>query len=99
MTPLSTESYAVQFTMSASAHEKLRYVQSPARTPGAHPGDLAQVFERALDALIPQIEKQKLRGYVEPPPRRSRVSANPRRIPAHVKRAVWQRDEGRCARS
>jgi 5-methylcytosine-specific restriction endonuclease McrA len=93
VTPLSTESYAVQFTMSQGAREKLRYVQALLGHRVA-PGDLAQVFEQALDALIPQIEKQKFAATDRP--RRSHGSANPRRVPAHVKRAVWQRDEGRC---
>src|SRR5206468_12990618 len=29
--------------------------------------------------------------------RRWRSSANPRYIPAHLKRAVWERDRGQCA--
>ena len=58
MKPLSPQSYAVQFTLSKSAHEKLRYAQEllSHQVPS---GDLAQVIERALDALIPQLEKAK----------------------------------------
>ena len=94
VTPLSTESYAVQFTMSQSAHEKLRYVQALLGHRAA-PGDIAQVFEQALDALIPAIEKQKF-AATDRPRRSHRQSSDPRHIPAHVKRAVWQRDGGRC---
>jgi len=95
VTPLSTESYAVQFTMSQSAHEKLRYVQTLLGRRVA-PGDLAQVFEQALDALIPEIEKRRFAATVRPG-RGHRRSSDPRHIPAHVKRAVWQRDGGRCS--
>jgi 5-methylcytosine-specific restriction endonuclease McrA len=98
--PLSPQSYAVQFTMSRSAHEKLRYAQEllSHQVPS---GDLAQVFERALEALIPQLEKRRFAATSRPRPvgeRPSigRPSTNSRRIPAHVKRAVWRRDGGRC---
>ena len=58
-------------------------------------GELAEVFERALDALIERLERQKLAAT--PKRRRNhRPSANPRHIPAHVKRAVWERDGGQC---
>jgi 5-methylcytosine-specific restriction endonuclease McrA len=92
--PLGSQLFAVQFSLSRSAHDKLRYAQGLLghQVPS---GDIAQVFERALDALIPQLEKQKFAATARP--RRSqRPSANPRHIPAEVKRAVWERDEGQC---
>ena len=58
MKPLGPQSFAVQFTLSRSAHEKLRYAQELLGH-AVPSGDLAQVFERALDALIPQLEKGK----------------------------------------
>jgi len=56
--PLGPRCFAVQFTMSESAHDKLRYAQELLghQVPSA---DLAQVFERAIEALIPHLEKGK----------------------------------------
>ena len=107
----STKRFLVQFTMSEDAHAKLRYAQ--ALLSHAVPnGELAGVFERALDALIPTLETRKFGAL-----RRERIAARPseridaravrpvgrtassaqeRRIPRHIKRAVWKRDKGRC---
>jgi len=94
VTPLSTQSYAVQFTMSQGAREKLRYAQTllGRQVPA---GDIAHVFELALDALIPQLERRRFSATSRP--RRGQLrSSNPRYVPAHVQRAVWQRDQGQC---
>jgi hypothetical protein len=93
--PLSAQSFAVQFTLSRRAHEKLRYAQELLghQIPS---GDIAQVFERALDALIPRLEKQKFAATRGPRRPRCHSRTNPRYIPAEVKRAVWTRDQGRC---
>jgi len=94
--PLAPQRFAVQFTMSQSAHDKLRHVQELLGHQVAS-GDLAQIFERALDALIPQLEKRKFAATSTPRPRReAHPSDNARHIPAHVRRAVWKRDEGQC---
>ena len=55
---LSPQSFAVQFTLSRSAYDRLRYAQELLghQVPS---GDLAQRFERALEALIPQLERRK----------------------------------------
>ena len=92
--PLSAQSFEVRFTMSRSAHEKLHYAQELLghQVPS---GDIAQVFERALDVLIPRLEKAKFAATGKPRPCPGR-SSDPRHIPADVKRAVWKRDQGRC---
>jgi hypothetical protein len=61
----------------------------------SHPGaDTETVLEAALDLLLAERDKKK--GLVKTPrPSPARHSANPRHIPAEVKRAVWSRD-GRC---
>jgi len=93
--PLSAQRFSVQFTMSQVAHDKLRYVQEllSHQVPS---GDIAQVFERALDALIPELEKTKFSATDYPRRRASRRSENPRYVPADVRRAVWERDGGQC---
>jgi len=74
-------------------HDKLRYAQEllSHQIPS---GDLAHVLERALDALIPQLEQQKFGATSRPRP--GRTTAGVRHVPAEVKRAVWARDGGRC---
>jgi hypothetical protein len=91
--PLSAQSFLLQVTIPQSAHDKLRYIQ---RLLGhAVPtGDLAEVHERAYDALIAQLEKQKFAKASRRGPLRS--STDPRRIPTHVKGTVWERDGGQC---
>jgi 5-methylcytosine-specific restriction endonuclease McrA len=93
--PLSPMSFALQITIGKSTHDKLRYAQEllSHRLPS---GDIAQVFDRALDALVGQLEKRKFAATSRPRPRASRPSGRARHIPAHVKRAVWQRDRGQC---
>jgi 5-methylcytosine-specific restriction endonuclease McrA len=91
--PSAPHRYEVHFSMSDSAHDKLRYLQCLLgfETPS---GDLGQIFEDALDARIREVEKQKFTATDHP--RRSRGSSNPRHIPSDVKRAVWKRDGAQC---
>jgi 5-methylcytosine-specific restriction endonuclease McrA len=54
------------------------------------------VLKRVLDALIEKLERDKF-AATSHPRRCGRQSTNPRHIPAEVKRAVWERDQGQCA--
>jgi 5-methylcytosine-specific restriction endonuclease McrA len=56
---------------------------------------MAEVFERGLDALIEKLEKQKFAATDRPRSKTGKTTSK-RHIPAHIKRAVWQRDSGRC---
>jgi 5-methylcytosine-specific restriction endonuclease McrA len=60
-------------------------------------GDLALVLDRALDALLPQLETRKL-GSARPArrPQHRAPALGTRTVPAPVRRAVWERDGGRC---
>ena len=95
ITPLAPGRFGVQFTIGQAAHDKLRYAQALAShaVPG---GALADLFERALDAYIARLEKQKFAATSRPRPASQRPSANPRHVPAAVVREVCRRDEGRC---
>jgi hypothetical protein len=95
MTPLSPQRFALQMTVGQGTHDKLRYAQAllSHQIPS---GDMADVLDRALDALIGQLERRKFAATSEPRRRARRPTASPRHIPADVKRAVWQRDGGRC---
>jgi 5-methylcytosine-specific restriction endonuclease McrA len=61
-------------------------------------GEVAQVLDRALDALISKLETRKFGAVARrpPSPRRQRTSVRKRHVPAHVRRAVWERDHGQC---
>ena len=93
LAPLSLQRFALQLTMSRELHDKLRYAQSLLghQVPA---GDVASVLDRALDALIVQLEKRKFAATTRPRPPRSTLAG--RHVPAHVKRAVWERDGGQC---
>jgi 5-methylcytosine-specific restriction endonuclease McrA len=87
------ERYSLKVTIDKKTHQKLRYAQALLSHAVAR-GDIAQVLDRALEALILQLEKQKFGATTRP--RRARTSARKRYIPAYVRRAVWERDEGQC---
>src|SRR5688500_14443885 len=57
-------------------------------------GDLAQLFERALDEVINQ-ELNRRTGAGKPRKRRD-LRPNSRHIPVEVARLVWERDARRC---
>jgi hypothetical protein len=59
-------------------------------------GDIAQVLDRALELLVAKLEKRKFAATEKPRSRTRRASKNPRHIPAHVRRAVTERDGGQC---
>ena len=94
VTPLSAERVGLQTSISIAAYENLRYAQALL----GHQlttNDLAEVIERASEAIVREAEKQKFCATSRPRPRRA--SQDPRHIPSAVKRAVWERDGGRCA--
>ncbi len=94
LTPVAPERVLLELTMGRSMQDKLRYAQQ--LLGHALPsGDPAQVLERALDALIKELERRKF-AATERPRCGGRTSKNPRHIPAQVKRAVWERDGGQC---
>jgi hypothetical protein len=93
LAPLAPQRYSVQFTVGQEAHDDLLYAQ--ALLGHAVPdGDVAQVFARALKALITKLEQRKFAKTDRPRP--CKRSDDARQIPAEVKRAVWERDGGQC---
>jgi hypothetical protein len=79
--------------MSAETHAKWRRVEE-LLAPAVPRGDYAQRLDRALDALIERLERRRFAATDKPcaaPP-----STNDDHIPAKVKRAVYERDGGRC---
>lgn len=90
--PIAPEKYALQLTISSRAHALMRRAQELLRHRGVT--SEAEVLERALESLVGNLEKAKFAATDRPG--KPRGSSNPRCIPAHVKRAVHERDGGRC---
>ena len=103
--PLASDRYLLRVTLGAEARENLRRAQDLLRHT-IPTGDVAAVLERALAVLVERLEKVKAAKSHRP----RAASSNPHRettsgvaatakryIPAPVRRAVWSRDEGRCA--
>jgi len=93
--PLAPSRYLMKLTVSQETHDKLQQARDLLRHTIPN-GDPAAIIDRALTALIAQLEKTK-RGATARP-RTDAATASPNRhVPAAVKRTVWARDEGRCA--
>jgi 5-methylcytosine-specific restriction endonuclease McrA len=90
---IAAQRFDLRLTIGDSTREKLRYAQDLLGH-AVPTGDLAVVVDRALDALIAKLEKQKFAETDRP--RRAGESANPRHVTAAVRRAVWRRDGGQC---
>jgi hypothetical protein len=96
--PLAEQTYRVQFTASRELRDKLRQAQDLLRH-RVPDGDLACIFEKALDLLIEQVKKERF--AVGRKPRQQSALAAPeeassRHIPDGIKRKVYERDGGRC---
>jgi 5-methylcytosine-specific restriction endonuclease McrA len=55
------------------------------------------IVEHALEVLHAELLKQKAAVVAKPRVGRAAAEARGRYIPASIRRAVWRRDEGRCA--
>lgn len=94
--PLSEAHYKLQVTISTKAYERLREIQDLMRH-RLPSGDPAAIVEHAFEVLHAELLKRKAAQVAAPRTGRMAVEAKGRHIPASVKRAVWRRDEGRCA--
>ena len=96
--PLSADTFQIQFTAPRALGDKLREAQDLLRH-RVPSGELAVVFDKALEALIVNLKKERFavgrkpRNDSAPAPR---ISWS-RNIPDAIKRAVYERDQGRCA--
>jgi hypothetical protein len=93
--PLSPDRYRIQLTISGETLEKLRRAQDLLRH-SIPSGDEAAVIDRALMALLADLDRKKFAATDRPRTSRG-TSRGSRHIPAVAKRAVWRRDDGRCA--
>jgi 5-methylcytosine-specific restriction endonuclease McrA len=87
--------YLLKVTVGQEIHDKLQRVQALLRH-SVPDGDLETIFGRALTLLLRNVERTKWASRRRPQAART-VSDSSRHVPAAVKRAVWERDAGRCA--
>ena len=95
ITPLSAQSFALQCTLNQEQHEQLRYIQALLGHQ-VQAGDIPAVLGRAFTALIAQLEKRKFAATTRPRSSVRHATPHSRHVPAHVRRAAWMRDGGRC---
>ncbi len=91
--PLGTDRYKVTFTAGPETHARLEEAQALLRHQ-IPDGDLAKLFDRALEALLREVRRAKFAETEHP--RAERAGGGSRHIPAAMKRAVAERDQGRC---
>jgi len=91
--PIAPERFALQVTLMKSTHDKLRRAQE-LLSHSLPSGDIATVLDRALDVLVEKLEKRRHAVTSRPSTRRRSKSA--RHVPAHVRRAVSDRDRYQC---
>jgi hypothetical protein len=92
--PLGNDRFRLQVMLTAESHRILQRLQDLMRHT-IPSGDPAEIVERALTALLAQVEHERLAAVRRP--RRAREGvAGSRHVPADVRREVWKRDGGRC---
>jgi hypothetical protein len=95
--PLAPARYQVQFTASAELRDKLERLRSLMRST-VPDIDLAAIVEEAVTEKIERLEAKRF-GKTKNPRKSVEVtdtSPSSRHIPAAVKRAVFERDQGQC---
>jgi len=95
--PLAEETFKFQFTASRACRDKFRQAQDLLRH-RIPDGDLATIFERALDLLIEQVKKERFATgrKARQAPAEDADASSSRHIPDAVKRKVFERDGSRC---
>src|SRR3954470_9601679 len=97
VTPLTEDISEVRFTAPRALRDKLRQAQDLLRhrTPT---GALAVVFDKALDALIVDLKKERFAVGRKPrnPAAPADSTSRSRNIPDAIKRAVYERAQGGC---
>ena len=93
--PLTPERFRVEMSVWKHTRDKLHRVQN-LLCRELPDGDVGEIFDRALDALIRELERDKRAATSRPRTARA-VREGSRHVPSHVARAVWARDGERCA--
>ncbi len=92
--PLSPKRFALQITIDQEFRDLLEEAKS-LLSHSQPSGDVAEVLKVGLKRLVEELRKRKCAETQAPRPPR-RLGSGSRAIPAHVRREVWKRDQGRC---
>ena len=97
VSPLAPGRYKVQFTASAALRDKLERLRGLMRS-SVPDGDLAAIIEQAVSEKLERLETQRFAKTAKPRKTLAASDTSPRtrQIPAAIKRAVHERDGGRC---
>ncbi|MBZ0231286.1 MAG: hypothetical protein K8M05_02975, partial [Deltaproteobacteria bacterium] len=97
VTARSPDRYGLQVTIGEATRDKLLRAQALLRHRNPS-GDLEVVLDRALDALLAALEKEKFGKTSRPRAAKARAAdADPRYVPNEVRRVVSERDSEQCA--
>ena len=95
--PVAEATYKVQFSISREFRDEIREAQDLLRH-RIPDGDLATLFRVALDELVAKVKKERFAvGRTPRSPLETSVETESRHVPDAMKRAVHERDGGRCA--
>jgi hypothetical protein len=92
---LAPERFALQVTIGQATRDKLERARALLRQ-GNPSGDLAEVLDRALDALLAKLEREKYGATDRPRATARQPDADPAYVSNEVRRAVHERDGGQC---
>jgi len=92
---LAPQRFALQCTIDQETHDLLRYAQE-LLSHQVPPGDISKVLGHVLRVAIPRLEKSKFAATSKPRMAGRCAGRSHRHIPAHVRRAVWERDGAQC---
>jgi len=95
LVPLARDGFELRVDIPDSTRTKLRRAQE-LLSHAVPTGDVAEVLDRALDALIVKLERRRYASTERPREGRCRPTRSARHVPAAVKRAVRERDGDRC---
>ena len=93
--PVSADRFHLSFEIADTTYDKLQRATDLLRHAIPN-GDLGELFDRSLTSLLREAERRRFAAAVGPRGDR-RTSQHSRYIQASVRRAVWRRDDGRCA--
>jgi hypothetical protein len=94
MTPLAPRRFGFQFTGDQETHDAYEHVRD-LLSHEVPTGEMALVFKSVLKLAEAQLMKRRFAATDRPGPLRG--SADPRHIPAAVRRAVAERDREQCS--
>ncbi len=95
--PISPSRYKVTFTASSELHDKLERLRELMRS-SVPDCDLGSIIEQAVTEKLERLESKRFAETKTPRKSLEETDTSPssRHIPAAVKRAVYERDQGQC---